>query len=199
MDLKLEFSIVKKTLTDPRKAIELLDANPSYFRILIYLLLNSTFFSLNYLYGSYIGNPAAYWLIALPYVVPYNALMNLLMCSLLTAFGMAAGKGEYPAGNLLKNLLVIVLIPQNVLVFLGLALGIVCSIFGTYYLSVTFMEYSVLLAAGFSAILSACILNATRDLPEHVSLFASMVAAMVFVVVSLLFFISLFATRVYSV
>ena len=199
MGLEYEFSIIWKTLSNPGKAIELLDYRPSNLRVVVYLLLNAAFFSLNYLYGSYIGNPAAYWIIAFPYVLPYNALMNLLMCTLLTVFGVLAGSGNYPARNLFKNLLAVVLIPQNVLVFLGLIVGFACSISGVYYVSVTLMEYGVLLAAGFSAILSAYVLSTTKGVPEHVSMFTSVVAAMTFVVFSLLFFVSLFANRVYSV
>lgn len=199
MNVSLEFEIIKSVFLRPHRAIELLDSNPSNIRPLIYLLLSSTFFSLNYLYGSYIGNPSAYWFIAIPFILPYNAAMMLLMFAVLTSAGIILGSGDYPAKRLYRNLMVIVLIPHNVLIFLGLLNGAICTITKAFYINVTAMEYGVILATGLTAVLSAYTLNRTRNVSEYASLMISTISAVVFIILSLLFFVSLFANRVYSV
>ncbi len=199
VNVRLEMEIVKNAILNPGKALEILDEHRSYLRAVIYLLLASSFFSLNFLYGTYIGNPSAYWFIALPFVVPYNIASLLMMFGILTAFGIVFGQKSYPASDLFRNLMVVVLIPQNLLIAVGFVVEGVSFVLRSFYVGVASMEYGVIFYTFLAAILSAYVLNRKKGVPEHVALLASLILSTVFIVFSLLLFVYLFANRVYSV
>lgn len=198
MRIQTEIQIVKSVFSDPARALQILDSNPSKVRAIFYLVFCAAFFSLNYLYGTYIGNPAAYWIVAFPAIFTYNLVTLLMMIAVLTLAGIFLGSGDYPAKNLFRNLMVIVLIPYNLLILAGIVIGIVSAITRQFYVSIAAMEYGVILATAFAAMLSAFTLNRTRNVHEIFSMIVGVITSVVFIILALFLFLYLYANIVHS-
>ncbi|WP_456468252.1 hypothetical protein [Archaeoglobus sp.] len=198
MGLRTEIEIVKNVFVNPTKTIQILDRNQSNLRAVFYLVFSASFFSLNYLYGTYIGNPVAYWIVAFPAIFAYNVTTLLMMFATLTLAGIILGSGTYPAGNLFRNLMVIVLIPHSLLIAAGIMIGLAASITKQFYVSIATMEYGIILATGLAATLSAFTLNRTRNVHEMVSMLVAWITSVTFIILALFLFLYFYANIVYS-
>lgn len=198
MRIQTEIQIMKSVFSNPARAIQILDSNPSKVRAVFYLVFCAAFFSLNYLYGTYIGNPAAYWIVAFPAIFTYNLVTLLMMFAVLTLAGIFLGSGDYPAKSLFRNLMVIVLIPHSLLILAGIVIGIVSAITKQFYIGIAAMEYGVILATAFAATLSAFTLNRTRNVHEVFSMIVGVITSVVFIILALFLFLYIYANVVYS-
>jgi hypothetical protein len=194
--MRREIEILISVLTKPERAIELLDANPSYVRAVAGILIHALLWPLIYNYGTYIGEPYRMWLLVVPYASPVITLNLVIMISLASLAGFRGS--SYPFKRLFLNQAVLVTYPLNTFAALLLVVELISHISGSFYVAFALMEYGIFFVTGYVAILMACGLVYTRKVSEVRALAASLLISASFIIVGLLLFIKQFSNTFYS-